>query len=229
MKARPDPILREAQSEYLERLLPPRDAVLRAMEARAERDHVPISDPEVGRLLEILARGAAPPHRPPRFLEVGTAIGYGTLCLLRAGEQARVVSIDPDASRLEQAREFLAEAGVAERVDLLQAPALQVLPTLAGPFDLVYIDALKAEYRRYLDLALPLLEVGGFVVVDNLLWKGEIAEPQVPESPDARAIGQFNIYLMSHPQMRALVLPLGDGVGVAVKIKKTIREQGGPF
>lgn len=229
MKARPDPILREAQSQYLERLLPPRDAVLRDMEARAERDGVPISDPEVGRLLEILARTAQPAGRPPRFLEVGTAIGYGTLCLLRAHPEARVVSIDPDPARLAQAREFLTAAGVLERAELLQAPALAVLPSLSGPFDLVYIDALKTEYRKYLDLALPLLEVGGIVVVDNLLWKGEIAEPRDPESADARAIAQFNVYLMSHPQMRAVLLPLGDGVGLAVKTRRTIREQGGPF
>jgi predicted O-methyltransferase YrrM len=229
MKDRLEAILRPAQAEYLERLLPPRDPVLRAMEERAERDGVPISDPEVGRLLEILARGVAPEGRPPRFLEIGTAIGYGTLCLLRAHEQARVVSIDPDASRLAQAREFLAQAGALERAELLEAPALQALPGLAGAFDLVYIDALKVEYRRYLDLALPLLEVGGFVVVDNLLWKGTIAEPAPNETPESKAIGAFNVYLMAHPQLRALVLPLGDGVGVAVKTKKLIRELGGPF
>ena len=140
-----------------------------------------------------------------------------------------MVSIDPDGERLAEARDFLAQAGVGERVELMHGPALAVLPSLTGPFDLVYIDALKTEYRRYLDLSLPLLEVGGLVVVDNLLWKGTIAEPEEVETPDARAIGQFNIYLMSHPQLRALVLPLGDGVGLAVKTKKLIRELGGPF
>ena len=229
VKDRADAILRPEQAHYLERLLPPRDAILKAIEARAAERDVPISDPEVGRLLEILARSAQPTGRPPRFLEIGTAIGYGTLCLLRGSEQARVVSIDPDRERLAEAREFLAQAGAVERVELMNGPALAVLPSLAGPFDLVYIDALKTEYRRYLDLALPLLEVGGFVVVDNLLWKGTIAEPEEVETPEARAIGQFNVYLMSHPQLRALLLPLGDGVGIAVKTKKLIREMGGPF
>lgn len=229
MKAREEAILRPEQARYLAALLPPRDAVLRAMEERAARDGVPISDPEVGRLLEILARGVRPAGRAPRFLEVGTAIGYGTLCLLRAHEQATVVSIDPDAERLAQAREFLTQAGVAARAELLQAPGLAALPSLRAPFDLVYIDALKTEYRRYLDLALPLLEVGGFVVVDNLLWKGTIAEPEPVETPDAEAIGAFNVYLMAHPQLRAVLLPLGDGVGLAVKTKKLIRELGGPF
>jgi len=229
VKDRADAILRPEQGRYLERLLPPRDVVLREIKERAAADNVPISDPEVGRLLEILARSANPAGRPARFLEVGTAIGYGTLCLLRGNEQARVVSIDPDGARLAQAREFLAQARVAERADLMQGSALDILPALGGPFDLVYIDALKTDYRRYLDLALPLLEVGGLVVADNLLWKGTIAEPADVETPDAKAIGQFNVYLMSHPQLRALVLPLGDGVGLAVKTKKLIRELGGPF
>ncbi len=229
MKDRADAILRPDQARYLERLLPPRDAVMRAMEERAAERDVPISDPEVGRLLEILAKSLRPPGRPARCLEIGTAIGYGTLCLLRGADQGSVVSIDPDGARLAEARDFLTRAGVADRVQLLEGPALQILPTLAAPFDLVYIDALKTEYRRYLDLALPLLEVGGLVVVDNLLWKGTIAEPEEVETPEARAIGQFNVYLMSHPQLRALVLPLGDGVGLAVKTKKLIRELGGPF
>ena len=227
MKDRPDAILRAEQARYLERLLPPRDAVLREMEAEGERDDVPISDPEVGRLLEVLARSRTPAGRPPRFLEIGTAIGYGTLCLLRGSETATVVTIDPDPERLARARGYLEKAGVAERAQLLQGPALQVLQSLEAPFDLVYIDALKIEYRRYLDLSLPLLEVGGLVVVDNVLWKGQIAEPADQESAEAKAIGAFNIYLMSHPQLKASILPLGDGVGLAVKTKKLIRELGG--
>lgn len=229
MKDRSDAILRPEQASYLDHLLPPRDAILRDMEAQAEREDVPISDPEVGRLLELLARSRTPAGRAPRFLEIGTAIGYGTLCLLRAAETATVVSIDPDPQRLASARGYLERAGVLARAELLQAPALEVLPSLSAPFDLIYIDALKHEYRRYLDLSLPLLEVGGLVVADNLLWKGEIAEPQESESPEAKAIGMFNIYLMAHPQLKSLVLPLGDGVGLAVKTKKLIREMGGPF
>ncbi len=227
MKDRADAILRPAQAAYLERLLPPRDPRLAEMEDLGARQQVPISDPEVGRLLEILA-GARPARR---ILEIGTAIGYGTLCLARGALEARLVSIDPDPERLEAARGFLARAGVLERVELIEAPALEALPRLAGPFDLVYIDALKTEYRRYLDLALPLLTVGGLVVVDNMLWKGWIAEPPEgqPEDESTRAIRAFNPYFMIHPQLRAILLPLGDGVGLAVKTRPTVREMGGPF
>ncbi|MGE5234713.1 MAG: O-methyltransferase [Acidobacteriota bacterium] len=227
MKGELDAILRPEQARYLERLLPPRDALLREMEAHSEREKIPSSDPEVGHLLEVLvrARGAR------RGLEIGTAIGYGTLSLLRGSPEIRVASVDPDPRRLAAARGYLEKAGVLARAELVEGKALDVLPSLAGPFDIVYVDALKTEYRRYLDLTLPLLAVGGLVVVDNLLWKGRIAAPPAGEEPtaDDRAIAAFNPYFLSHPQLRSLILPLGDGVGLGVKTQPLILEMGGPF
>lgn len=224
-------ILRLEQDAYLERLLPPRDPLLREMEEMASREEVPISDPEVGRLLSILARATG----AWRILEIGTAIGYGALCLARGAPQARVVSIDKDPRRLATARAFLERAGVAERVELLEGAALDLLPRLDGPFDLAYIDAVKTEYRRYLDLLLPRLRVGGLVVVDNLLWGGLIAEPPAmseageDEDADTKALRAFNGYLMMHPQLEAVLLPLGDGVGLATKTRLLRSEMGGPF
>jgi caffeoyl-CoA O-methyltransferase len=224
-------ILRPEQDAYLDRLLPPRDPLLREMEEQAAREDVPISDPEVGRLLSILARACG----ARLILEIGTAIGYGALCLARGAPQARVVSIDTDPLRLATARAYLERAGVADRVELLEGPALELLPRLDGPFDLAYVDAIKTEYRRYLDLLLPRLRVGGLVVVDNLLWGGQVAEP--PEATDAasdedaetKALRAFNGYLMMHPQLEAVVLPLGDGVGLATKTRPLRSEMGGPF
>ncbi|HEV8629350.1 MAG TPA: O-methyltransferase [Thermoanaerobaculia bacterium] len=225
MKDRADAILRPEQARYLDRLLPPRDPLLAEMEAWGAARDVPISDPEVGRLLGILARSC----RARRIVEVGTAIGYGTLCLARGAPEARVVTLDNDAERREMARGFLARGGVLERVELLAGEALAVLPGLEGPFDLAYLDAVKREYRRYLDLLLPKLAVGGLVVADNLLWKGRVAEPPAEGDPDADALRAFNGYLMMHPQLEAVVLPFGDGLGVAVKTRPTIMEMGGPF
>ena len=225
MKDRADAILHRAQAVYLDRLLPPRDPLLAEMEAWSAAHDVPSSDPEVGKLLAILARSRG----AKRILEVGTAIGYGTLCLARGAPEARVLTIDPDPERRELARGFLDRAGVLERIELIDGEALQVLPRLDGPFDLVYLDALKEEYRRYLDLALPKMALGGLVVVDNALWKGRVAEPPAEEDRAADAIRAFNGYLMIHPQLEAVLLPLGDGVGLAVKTKTTIMEMGGPF
>lgn len=220
-------ILKPEQEAYLERLLPPRDPILREMEEKAARESIPISDPEVGRTLSILARSLG----ARSILEVGTAIGYGTICLARGAAGARVTSIDKDPERLATARGFLERAGVADRVELIEGAALEVISRLPGPFDLIYVDAVKTEYRRYLDLLLPKLRVGGLIVCDNLLWAGRVADPPDDEEEDdeTRALRAFNGYLMMHPQLQAVVLPVGDGLGLATKTKPLIIEMGGPF
>jgi predicted O-methyltransferase YrrM len=219
-------ILHPEQEAYLDRLLPPRDALLREMEERAAREDIPISDPEVGKLLGILARTTG----ARRILEIGAAIGYGALWMARGAPEARVLSIDLDPERLAAARGYLERAGVADRVELIQGAALEVIQRLDGPFDLVYVDAVKTEYRRYLDLTLPKVRVGGLIVVDNLLWGGEVAAPSTGEPDrDADALRSFNGYFMIHPQLQAVLLPLGDGVGLATKTKPTIFEMGGPY
>lgn len=218
-------ILKPEQDAYLERLLPPRDPLLREMEERAAKDDVPISDPEVGRLLGILARTTG----ARRIVEVGTAIGYGALCMARGAPEARIVTIDTDPERLATARGYLERAGVADRVELVEGPALEVLARLQPPFDFAYVDAVKKEYRRYLDLLVPLLRVGGLIAVDNLLWQGKVADPPDEDDENADALRAFNGYLMMHPQLQAVVLPFGDGLGLAAKVKPTIMEMGGPY
>jgi caffeoyl-CoA O-methyltransferase len=218
-------ILHPEQEDYLDRLMPPRDPLLREMEEQAAREDVPISDPEVGRLLSILARAVG----ARRILEIGAAIGYGAVWMARGAPEARVQSVDVNPERLATARAYLERAGLADRVELIEGKALEVIQRLDGPFDLVYVDAVKTEYRRYLDLVLPKLRVGGLIVCDNLLWGGEVAAPGDTEDRDADALRAFNGYLMMHPQLQAVVLPLGDGVGLATKTKPTIFEMGGPF
>lgn len=225
MKEGPGLLLLPEQERYLERLLPPRDPLLREMEERAAQDDIPISDPEIGRFLGILARATG----ARLIVEIGTAIGYGALCLARGAPEARVVSIDTDPERLAVARGYLERAGVADRVELIEGAALEVLPRLTGPFDLAYVDAVKKEYRRYLDQLVPKLRLGGVVALDNLLWKGWVADPPDEDDADADALRAFNGYLMMHPQLQAVVLPYGDGLGVATKVKPTIMEMGGPY
>lgn len=225
MKGEPGVILRPEQERYLERLLPPRDALLAEMEEHARRDEVPIADPEVGRLLEVLARAKG----ARRIVEIGTAIGYGALRLARGAPQAQVVTIDRDPEMLAAARGYLERGGVLDRVELVEGEALEAIGRLQPPFDLAWVDAAKADYRRYLDRLLPLVVVGGLLVFDNVLWKGRVADPPDDDDPTADHLRTFNGYLMMHPQLTACVVPLGDGVALATKLKPTILEQGGPF
>lgn len=217
MKAGPDRILRPEQAAFLERLLPPRDGVLAAIEAEAKRDSVPIVDPEVGLFLDQTIRAA----RVRRALEVGTAIGYSGVWIARAlPPEGRLVTIDIDPARLAVAERNFAAAGVRDRVECILGPALEVLPRVEGPFDLLFLDAIKEEYRDYVTLALPKVRPGGVVVVDNLLWGGQVAGKirKEEERTSTIALREFVPWFVAHPQLRAQVLPLGDGTGFAVKV-----------
>lgn len=228
MKDRLGAILQPAQEQYLERLQPPRDELLREMESYAREHDIPISDPEVGRLLGLFAVST----RAQRILEVGTAIGYGALLMARAAPQATVVTIEKDDEMAARAREYFERAGVAERIEIRMGSALDVLAQLqqeGRPFQLAYVDATKTEYRRYLDLVVPQLTIGGLVAFDNVLWKGWVADPDSGDDDNAQALRTFNPYHMIHPQLVSQVLPIGDGLALATKTAPTVMERGGPF
>jgi predicted O-methyltransferase YrrM len=215
MKDAADAILKPEQASYLEALQPARDALLAKMEARAAERRYPISDPEVATFLAITARLA----RPKLVVELGTNIGYGAIVLARAATSAKVVTIEYRADLCEEARAFIAEAGLSDRIEVRQGMALAELEKIAAPIDMAYVDCVKEEYVQYLELLVPRMSVGAILVADNVLWKGLVARAAVPDAERARteALRAFNLALVQHPKLNAMVLPFGDGVGYAVK------------
>ena len=211
MKDRIDAILRRNQAEYLDSLLPPRDALLERIEKFAEEEGHPIADPEVAQLVRALVRT----KRPRRVLEIGTNIGYSVIVIGReCNPQSVVETIEIDHNTLTTARRFVAEAELPCRVVFHEGAALDVLPRLTGPFDFVFIDCQKTEYEAYLDALLPKLDSGAIVVSDNLLWKGRVAAGEHDAATDA--LRAFNTRLMNDPRLITSILPLGDGTGVSV-------------
>lgn len=218
MKAKLDAIIHLDQAEYLDKLLPPSEGLMAEMEAYAAEHRVPIADREVALFLEITARAI----KAKRVLECGMAIGYSVIHLAHGmDDDGLIFSIDPSDEMIKAARGYFDRAGVTARVKVEQGYALDVIPRLHETFDLVFIDAVKEEYQGYLDLALPKLRTGGVVVVDNLLWGGQVAGEIQSEDqkPSTEALREFNKYFVNHPQLRAEVLPVGDGLGYAVKIQ----------
>ena len=214
MKARLDAIIQREQAEYLDQLLPQRDPLLTEMESYAAQHRVPIADPEVAAFLEITAKA----RKATKALEIGMAIGYSVIHLARGmGANGLVVTIEPSDKMIEAASGFMARANLLEQVRIERGKALDVMPTLKETFDILFIDAVKEEYRRYLDLGLPLLSDGGVVIVDNLLWGGKVADQSEQSDPSTIALRDFNSYFVNHPQLTAAVLPVGDGLGYAVK------------
>jgi predicted O-methyltransferase YrrM len=212
MRDRLDAIVKSDQAEYLHQLRTQSDPLLIEMETYADEHHVPIADREVARFLEITARVSG----ARKALEIGMAIGYSVVHLARGmDQQGVVVTIEPSDEMIRAASGYLKRAGLLDRVQIEKGKALDVMPALTETFDLLFIDAVKEEYSRYLDLGLPLLRTGGVVIVDNLLWSGRVATEDTESS--TVALREFNRYFISHPHLIAEVLAVGDGLGYAVK------------
>jgi len=209
-------ILTTETAAYLEAMQPPADDLVEEMEAQADREGIPIAGRSVAHLQAILARASD----ADRVLEFGTAIGYSTLHVARAGTD--VVTMEVDADRIADAESYLERAGVRDRVDIHHAPALTVLDEVSGPFDVVFLDAVKGEYEQYLDRTLPMVPVGGLVVADNLLWDGDVpandADVVEGRRESTAALRAFNERFVGHDQLDAIVSPLGDGTGIATKV-----------
>jgi predicted O-methyltransferase YrrM len=187
--------------------------VLLEMEAAAGPEGIPILSRDSGRMLAVLAVGRR------RAVEVGTAIGYSTLwTALGQGDAGTIVTIDPDRDRTDRAREFWRKAGIADsRITVVNAPALDAFaadePALAGPFDLVFIDALKPEYPAYLDALRPRLAPGALVVADNVLWSGRASGSRPSRDGDGTAeLREICRRLAEDPDFETTILPIGDGL-----------------
>jgi caffeoyl-CoA O-methyltransferase len=210
-------IVTEAVSDYLASLRSAPDAVLAEMEAQASREGIPIVVPETGAFLHVLALATG----ARRVVEVGTAIGVSTLYLARAlPEGGTVVSFEIDTARHGAARDYLDRAGVLGRTDLRLQDARAGLAALEGPFDMAFIDGVKAQYGDYFDLLLPLLGSGAVLAVDNVLMSGTVAEGRSDGHWTAEQIATartFNERLLAAPDLVGTVTPVGDGLLVAVR------------
>ena len=209
-------ITNPAVEEYLYGILPERDEVLREMEAVAAKRNVPIVGPAVARVLYQLARmiGAK------TVFEMGSAIGYSTIWWARAvGEGGRVVYTDGDPKNAEEARRNFERAGVAKQISVRVGDALEILSEhKQEPFDIVFCDVDKEDYPKVLRLAAPRVRRGGLLVADNVLWSGRVVEGDKAKEATTRAILEFNRALYGSQEWFTTILPLRDGVAVAVKV-----------
>jgi len=210
-------IVTPAVRDYLDATRPPADPLLAEMQAHGARDRIPILDAQSGALLHVLARASG----ARRIVEVGTAIGVSTLHLARAlPPDGELVSFEIDPERHAAARTYLGRDGLQARIDLRLQDARAGLAELEGPFDLAFLDGVKAEYEAYLKLVVPLLRPGGLVAVDNVLMSGTVAENRSDghwsdeQIATARA---FNERLLNHRQLIATIAPVGDGIALATK------------
>jgi len=202
-----------AVDDYLYSLLPARDEVLTEMEAEATKREIPIVGPAVARVLYQLAQMI----NAKTVFELGSAIGYSTIWWARAvGDGGRVIYTDGSRKNAEEARGYFDRASVKDRITVKVGDALELLSEEKGQFDIIFNDVDKEDYPRVIKLAVPRLRKGGLLVTDNVLWSGRVTEKD-PKEATTKAILEFNQLLYNSPDLFTTILPIRDGVAVAVK------------
>jgi predicted O-methyltransferase YrrM len=201
--------------QYLYSLLPQSEPVLRDMEQVAAERKIPIVGPMVGRYLFQLARmiGAR------CVFEMGSAIGYSTIWWAMAmGDVGRVIYTDGDRKNAEEAAGYFQRAGVTSRVDIRTGDAIELLSEERGEFDIILIDIDKEDYPRALRMAALRIRQGGLLVADNVLWSGKVADPARANEASTRGILEFNRALYANKDFWTTIVPMRDGVAVAMKL-----------
>jgi caffeoyl-CoA O-methyltransferase len=199
--------------DYLYSVLPKRDEVLTEMEGYASEHNIPIVGPAVARVLQQLALTL----NAGTVFELGSAIGYSTIWWARAvGEKGRVIYTDGDPKNAERARRYFDRAGVSGRITLHTGDALEFLSEQKQEYDIIFNDVDKEDYPRVLRLVSPRLRKGGLFITDNVLWSGRVAEKN-PKETQTKAILEFNRLLYNSEDFYTTILPIRDGLAVALK------------
>ena len=211
-------ILLSEQSKYLEKFLKADDPILSEMEAYAKENKVPILAKDSSLLLEQLIILL----KPKRILELGTAIAYSSVRMANCLSAKGIVhTIEKSKDNIKLAVKNIKKAGLEDKIKLMEGNALDILPRLEKKYDLIFLDADKTDYKILFEYSMALLKKKGVLFVDNLLWHGYAAAETVPPAykESARIIREFNEMFVSEPRLKTSVLPVGDGIGIGIKIK----------
>ena len=205
--------------ESMEEADPP---FLQLLEKEASKERVPIIRPRTKGLLRFMIEMAS----PMEILEVGTAVGYSALVMdYYAPEGCHITTIEKMEERIEKARENFEKYGASERITLLEGDAGDILPSLTGPFDLIFMDAAKGQYIRFLPEVIRLLRPGGVLLSDNVLKEGEILESKFAVTRRNRTIHkrmrEYLTAVSEDPHLRTVLLETGDGAALSVRRQNT--------
>lgn len=202
-------------TDYAERFTSDESDVLRELREHCYahyQDSSMLSGFYQGRLLSMISHMI----RPHKVLEIGTYLGYSTICLAEGlAPGGEVVSLDVNEETNAVAQSFIDRTGYRGRIQLRIGEAAFVLPHVAGPYDLVFIDADKTNYSNYYNLVFDKVRPGGFIVADNVLWSGRVLDEEKDE--DTQALHDYNQMVLADDRVENILLPIRDGLMVARK------------
>ena len=207
---------------YLYAMLPPREPVLQEMERQATERDIPIVGPAVARLFYQYAKLI----NAKTVFEMGSAIGYSTIWWAKAvGDGGKVHYTDGSRKNADEAQRYFQQAGIADRIEVHVGDALELLSERKEQFDILFCDVDKHDYPRVFNMAAPRVRKGGLFVTDNTLWSGRVAyaagNPDLPKPETDRhteGVVELNRLLYSSPDWYTTIIPLRDGVSVAMRL-----------
>jgi len=194
------------ESELLSKLN--RDTHVKVVSSRMLSGHLQ------GRVLSFISKL----QKPTFIVEVGTYTGYSALCLAEGlSENGKLLSIDVNEETSYYAQSFINQSVYKNKIDLVVADAKAVIPDIAEPIDLVFIDADKKNYLSYYHLLIEKLSTGGLIIADNVLWSGKITMPASDMDRETLALHEFNNFIQNDERVENMLLPIRDGLMVIRK------------
>ena len=190
---------------------------LEKVKQKALQNHIPIIMDET---LEVMERYLKEIN-PRRILEIGTAVGYSAMCFTEfLGENGKIDTIEREADRVKEARENIKKVGVAEKINIYEGDAVEILPTLNDKYDAVFIDAAKGKYPFFLKEALRLINPNGIIFADNILYKGYVMSDynKHKQRTAVRNLREYIKEVSENPNLETEILEVGDGLAIS-KIK----------
>lgn len=211
-------IVDERMVTYIRSLERPENPVIEAIEQEALDSFVPIIRKETQSFLKVMMLM----NRPARVLEVGTAVGFSAILMSEyLPEGSHITTIENYEKRIPIARNNFKRAGKEEQITLIEGDALEVMKTLEGPYDFIFMDAAKGQYIHYMPEVLRLLAPEGVLMSDNVLQDGDITQSRFAVERRNRTIHsrmrEYLYELKHHEGLQTSILPLGDGVALSVK------------
>jgi len=204
-------------NNYIRKTIKGNDGILAELEEYARQQHVPIVHPEVARLLVVLGNIV----KPRRILEIGTAIGYSAILFSTIlGPDGRIDTIDRYELMVEMARENVKKAGKEDVINIIEGDALEVLKCLNKKYDLIFLDAAKGQYPEFLPECMRMLDNGGLLISDNVLYKGMVANDELVVRRKKTIVKRMRDYLNSiccNDELETSLIPIGDGVAISYK------------
>ncbi|MEW6194715.1 MAG: O-methyltransferase [Bacteroidota bacterium] len=210
-------IIYQNQIDYLTSLRSEPDALIKEMEQYADANRIPILDWKAAELLEQIVLML----NPKRVLEIGTAIAYSSIRIARKLRKKGIVdTIEKSLDNISLASEFITKADLSGKINLIEGDALDIMPQLSKKYDLIFLDADKEDYEKLFYYSLVLLKKSGVIFIDNLLWHGYAASSKVPPNykNSTKMIREFNKLFINQKALETTIIPVGDGIGIGVKI-----------